>query len=143
MPQFEQFTPPQFAEGDMYKPKDNIGHILVVKPLEVRSGIVTENSPDGTDAIACDIIDLDTTGGPAVFRDALLFGGALVDGFKGYLGKLLVVRLESRNSKNGRKYPVPAAADDAEKARAEAYFATNPDPFAPQFHTVDTNKAPF
>lgn len=135
MSQFAQFVAPEPSDGDRFIPKDNVGHVIVVKALEHKTGIVTSNSPNGTDAIAADVLDLDSPGEPAVYRDTLLFGGAFTDGLKGYVGQLVVVRIESRQSKSGRTYAAPVGVGDADQARAKAAFA-NGDPFAPEVQAV-------
>lgn len=138
MTQFADFTEP--VPGDRFIPKDNVGHVIVVKALEHKTGIVTSNSPNGTDAIGADVLDLDAPGGPAVYRDTLLFGGAYVDALKSYLGQLVVVKIEERKSNSGRTYTCPVAADDQAKARAQAEFAKG-DPFAAELTTVATEGA--
>jgi hypothetical protein len=139
-PQFAEFTPP--VEGDRYTPKDNIGHVLIVKPTEKREGVVTENSPEGTTAVAVSLVDLDDTSGtPKVYRDALLFGGALVDGLSPYVGQTLVIKLDLKTSKAGRTYPNPVKAEAADMQRASAYITANGDPFAPTLGTIDAGSA--
>jgi hypothetical protein len=144
IPQFDTYVAPAANDGDRYKPKENFGHVLVIKALEHKTGVITENSPEGTDAISAHLVDLDDTG-QQVYRDTLLFGGALVDGLKGNIGKLLVIRLEPKKGVSGRTYPIIVAATDAELKRAEEWFATHADPFAPTFTTVakDDDQPPF
>lgn len=139
MTQFAEFTEP--VPGDRFIPKDNVDHVIVVRALEHKTGISTANSgPNGTDAISADVLDLDAPGGPAVYRDTLLFGGAYVDALKSYIGQLVVVKIENRKSNSGRFYTCPVAADDAAKGRAQAEFAKG-DPFAAELTTVGTEDA--
>ena len=133
MTQFADFVEPEI--GDRFAPKDNIGHVIVVKPLEYKTGIVTGNSPNGTDAIGANLVDLDAPGEPAVYNDALIFGGSFVDAFKPYLGQVVVVKIEQRTSKAGRLYAAPITATPADIERAKALFAKG-DPFAVQLQTV-------
>lgn len=142
MTEFADFVEPEV--GDRFSPKDNIGHVIAVKPLEYKTGIVTGNSPNGTDAIAGDVVDLDAPDGPAVYKDALIFGGSFVDAFKPYLNKLVVVKIEQRTSKAGRLYSAPVVATEVDIARARALFAQG-DPFAAELQTVApaTAQAPF
>lgn len=135
MSQFAQFVAPEQSDGDRFIPRDNIGHVVVIKPAEHKTGIVTSNSANGTDAISADVIDLDATDGPAVYRDTLLFGGAFVDALKNYLGQLVVVKIESRTSKSGRTYAVPTAVEQTDSKRAEDLFSKG-DPFAQEIKTV-------
>lgn len=142
MSQFAEFVEPEV--GDRFVPKDNVGHVVVIKALEHKTGIVTSNSPNGTDAIGADVVDLDAPDEPAVYRDSLLFGGAFVDALKGYIGQLVVVKLDKRTSKSGRDYCVPIPADDAAQQRARDLFAKG-DPFAAEIQTVQpaSAQAPF
>jgi len=141
MTRFADFHAPEAADGDRFIPKDNIGHVVVIKALEHKTGMVTSNSPNGTDAISADIVDLDAQGEPAVYRDTLLFGGAFTDALKGFIGQMVVVKVELRNSKSGRTYAAPIAVGDEDKKRAEELFAKG-DPFAAQIRTVSA-AAPF
>jgi hypothetical protein len=133
MTQFADFVEPEV--GDRFAPKDNIGHVIVVKPLEYKTGIVTGNSPNGTDAIGANVVDLDAPGEPAVYLDALIFGGSFVDAFKPFLGQVVVVKIEQRTSKAGRLYSAPVVAGPADIERAKALFAKG-DPFAAEIQTV-------
>lgn len=134
-PAFADFTEPERSDEDRFVPKDNVGHVVVVKPLEHKTGVITDNSPLGTDAIGAQVLDLDAPAGVAVYRDALIFGGAFVDAFRPFIGQTVVVKIASRKSKSGRNYTVPVAVEDADKKRAEAEFAKG-DPFAPELTTV-------
>lgn len=143
MTEFAEFRPPEQSEGGRFVPKDNIGHVIVVKVHEHKTGIVTSNSPNGTDAIGADVLDLDSPGGPAVYHDTLLFGGAFTDALKHYIGQMVVVKIELRQSKSGRTYAAPNSATEADKARASASFRSG-DPFAPNLATVASQpEAPF
>ena len=146
MPEFASFTTPEpVAEEDRFDARQAIGHAILVRPTEHKTGVVTSNNPNGTDALAADILDLDFPGGPKVFKDTLLFTGSLVDGLKKYIGQLVVVRLQMMTSKTGRTYPTPLPGEAGDTERATAYYSQHGDPFAPTFHTVPQTsaKAPF
>ena len=141
-PMFATFTAPEpTSEEDRFSAKDNIGHVIVVKVNERRDGIVTANSPGGTSAVACDVADLDNPGGPRVYRDTLIFGGAMVDALAPFVGQMVVVKLESRKSNSGRTYPAPVEAMPPDLARASSFFVANPAVFAPVMNTVAPNTA--
>ena len=142
MPEFANFTPPEPQdEGDRFDPREAIDHLLVIRPIEHKTGIITTNAPNGTDAVSADVLDLDHTGGPKVYNDTLLFTGALVDGLKPFVGQVVVIRLEMRKSKSGRTYPSPIASRDGDQQRAQDYWTKNGDPFIPALQTV--SQAPF
>lgn len=132
MSDFADFHEP--VPGDRFIPKDNVGHVIVIKATGIKTGVVTANSPNGTDAVAASVLDLDAPEGPAVYRDTLLFGGAFVDALRQYIGKLVVVRVDKRQSVSGRTYATPVSATEAEQARAKAEFAKG-DPFAEELVT--------
>lgn len=137
--QWAEYEPPEI--GDMFVPKDNVGHVLVIKPHEVKTGVVTSQSTDGTSAVAADLVDLNAPGGPAIYRNALLFGGAFVDALRPYLGRLVAVRVEQQTSKSGRLYCHPAALDAATTQRARAWVDQN-NPFTEPITTVSPVPSP-
>jgi hypothetical protein len=129
-PSFEDFVAPSMEDSDKYAPKDHYDKPLAVKVREHKEGIVTANSPDGAPGVIVDLVDL-TDG--KVYRNTLWMGGAVVDGLKQYVGKVLVIRFESRKSNSGRTYPAPVAASAADKELAGKYWSAKGDPFAPVF----------
>lgn len=135
MTEFADYVAPEV--GDTFIAKDNIDHVIVVRPIEHKTGVVTANSPNGTDAVSAHVLDLDAPSGPATYRDVLLFGGAMVDGFKNYIGQTVVVKIEKRQSKSGRSYPAPVGVGEDQKARAKQAFAAG-DPFAPDITTTQS-----
>ena len=141
MTRFQKYEEPSVTQGDTYKPIDHVGATLIVKVKEHKTGIVTENSPDGGPGVIVDLVDLDNS---LVYRDVLWMGGAMVDGLKQYVGGMIVVEIESRKSKSGRKYPAPIGVSDSVLKAADAYFEKNGDPFAVKLSTVkDDDKPPF
>lgn len=149
MTDFDTFTPPVITDGDMFRPHENIGHTLIVKVLELKHGVVTPNTPQGGPAVIVDLVDLDSPGAPAIYRDVLWMGGAFVDGLKElapggtkHTGRPVVIGIESRTGKSGRAYAAPVAADAPALGRAGAYYQAHGDPFAPTFDTTG-DRPPF
>lgn len=142
MPQFATYEAPEFEDSDTYKPKEHYDATLVVKVKEFKSGVITEYSPEGGDAVIVDVLDVDAA---ETFRNVLWMGGAVVDGLKKHAGTsdLVVIHFEQRTGKSGRKYPAVAAAATSELKAAEKYFASHDDPFAAQFTTVSADEPPF
>lgn len=129
-PTFEDFVAPVNEDSDPYPPKDNYNKPLLVKVREHKEGIVTSNSPDGAPGVIVDLVDLSDG---KIYRNTLWMGGAVVDGLKQYVGKVLVIRFESRKSNSGRTYPAPIKASDEDKTLATRYYDSKGDPFKPQF----------
>jgi hypothetical protein len=139
IPTFGTYTAPEVTEGDQYRPYENYGKALIVKTKQRKEGIITKNSPDGGPGVIVDLVELDSG---EVFRDVLWMSGAIVDGLSQYANKeVVVITFEPRQSKNGRTYPSPVNASDADIARARQYYATHGDPFAPKFGSL-TEPAP-
>lgn len=112
--------------GDICKPKDIIGHLLVVKPLEFVEKIQTEMGP--SDAIRVDVADLDAQGGPVIFRDALWFNTLLL-GLRRQLGELVLGRMSQGTARGSQSPPfmlVDATADPGATSRATLWLAANP-----------------
>jgi hypothetical protein len=126
----ETFAPPAAGDGDVWLPRDNYGHPIIVKVREKRTGVITANSPDGTDALLVDLVDL-TDG--SVSRDVLWFGGGIVDPLSGYVGgNPMVIVFVAKTSKSGRSYPTPEPGDAATVTYAQQWLAANGDPFVPK-----------
>lgn len=145
-PTFATFTEPVLTEGDTFKPKENYNKPLIVRIIEVKTGIVTEFTPEpGGEGVIVDLVDL--VGRPEEpYREVLWMGGAVVDGLKPLVGQVAVIRFEERKAKNGRKYPAPTPSTAEDVALATRYYAAKGDPFAQTFASVktpDTSDAPF
>lgn len=134
-PQFAEYEPPAQEDSDTFKPKENYDKPLLVKVREHKTGVVTEFSPDGSEALIVDLVDL--SDGKA-YSNVLWMGGAIVDGLKQHAGgpTVLVIRFEKRKSNSGRTYPAPAKSTDEDKNLAKRYYEKKGDPFAQQFTDV-------
>jgi hypothetical protein len=115
------------GSGDVWAPKEHPGVPIIVKARAVRNGVVTSNSPEGTDALCVDLVDL-TTG--EIHRDVLWFGGAVLDSLTEHVGSHpVVIKFMPRLSKQGRPYVAPEEADPAEIAYAQQWITHHGDPF--------------
>src|SRR5881275_887965 len=82
--------------GDMLKPADCLGHLLIVKPVEFCPEFPTADYGP-TDAVRCDVADLNATDdkgaplpAPVIFRGVLWFNKILVSGLKLQIGSLVL-----------------------------------------------------
>lgn len=145
-PDFDTYVPPVMEDSDVYKPFENYGHACIVMVKEHKPSVVTPNSPNGAPAVIVDLVDMDGPGGgeEQIYRSVLMMTGAIVDGFKSRVGtdKPIVVSWGKRTSGSGRTYAAPDAATVAQIKQAEAWYATNGDPFAVKFETVSA-EVPF
>lgn len=131
---FEEYVAPTPADSDDYKAAENYGRLVIVKVLEHKLGIVTPNSPNGAPGVIVNVCDV-LSGG--VYRNVLMMTGAIVDGFKPYVGKLLVVTWDKRVATSGRPYPSPMAATPDQITQATAVMQKG-DPFAEKIETIDS-----
>jgi len=102
------------------KPADLQGHLLIVKPTEYKSGIVT--SLGDAEAIQCDVIDLDTN---EEHSDVLFFNVGLRSGLKSKIGSQVLTRIGQGTAKAGKSAPwilIDATTDTADVAKATAYI---------------------
>jgi hypothetical protein len=129
-PTFEDYVEPVHEDSDTYKPKENYDKPLLVKVREHKTGVVTEFSPEGGEAVIVDLVDLADGN---LYKNVLWMGGAVVDGLKANAASPnpLVIRFEKRKSNSGRNYPAPAKASDEDKALAQSYYSKKGDPFLP------------
>lgn len=138
------YTPPERSEGDSFKPSEHIDQLLIVKVTETKHIESTAHKPEGGPGVIADVCNLDDNG--AVARDILWMNGAIVDGLKGYVGQVLVIRFGwEKSGKSGREYIVVKPVEGADLERARAHVAKG-DPFAPEVGTVSqpqTAQAPF
>lgn len=131
---FDEYVPPTPADSDEYKPAENYGRLVIVKVLEHKPSVVTPNSPNGAPAVIVNVCDV-LSG--SVYRNVLMMTGAIVDGFKPYVGKLIVVTWDKATAANGRTYakPMPATPDQVEQAKA---VMQKGDPFAEKLDTLES-----
>lgn len=150
------FSDPQM--GDICKPVDVEGHVLVIRPLEQRFGVPTKFDKPGEppkDPIAVDVADLTDPDQP-IYRNTMWFNGYLIGALKHKIGELVLGTMIKGMPKPGFKegpwqlQGVPADSADYQTAvawvNAHPEFAatplpaphTRPDPAAEAVVEVDT-----
>jgi hypothetical protein len=100
------------------KAEELLGHLLIVKPLEYRTGIATTFGE--TDAIDCDVDDIET----GMSHACLFFQGFLVGSFKGGIGKTFLGIIVKGIAKPSQSPPFQfesKTGDPAAVARAERF----------------------
>lgn len=120
------FDAPSTLSGDIAKPADLYGHLLVVVPKEFRENIPTKMG--NSDAVAVDIADLDTG---QIYRNALWFNVALISATKDKIGgSPILARMSQGVAKAGQSAPwvlEAANTDAAAVAKGTAWLGANPD----------------
>lgn len=121
------FTAPRTG-GDQLPPADIVGHLLVVKPYEFRPQVQTKDY-GLVDAIECDVVDLDTPGGPAQFRGVLWFNKMLVSGLRRQIGEIVLGWMTTGVAR-GRQDPpfqlADATTDPTALSRGQTWLSANP-----------------
>jgi hypothetical protein len=103
------------------KPAELQGHLLIIKPIEYRTGIVT--SLGDAEAISCDVVDLDTS---EEFTDVLFFNAALRTGLRSKIGSQVLTRIGQGIAKPGKSAPwilLDATTDANDVKKATDYVA--------------------
>lgn len=120
------FDAPSTLSGDIAKPADLSGHLLIVVPKEYRENIPTKMGV--SDAVSVDLADVDTG---QVYRSALWFNVALISATKDKIGgQPILARMGQGVAKTGQTAPwvLEAANNDgAAVARATAWLGANPE----------------
>jgi hypothetical protein len=116
------FAAPASNEGANVKPADLLGHLLIISPVEYKTGIQT--SLGETDAIEVNIVDLDTS---EEHTSVLFFNVALKSALKPNIGKQVLARIGQGVAKPGKSAPwilVNATDDPTAVAKATSYIAS-------------------
>lgn len=106
--------------GNVLKPADIEGHLLIVEPMEFRKDVPT--SMGESDAIACTVHDITTQ---ETHEDILWFSRVLVGSLKSRIGGKVLGRMGKGNAKPGQTAPwilVDASGDTNDVAAATAYL---------------------
>ena len=106
--------------GNVLKPADIEGHLLIVEPLEFRKDMPT--SMGESDAIACTVHDVTTS---ETHEDILWFSRVLVGSLKNRIGGKVLGRMGKGNAKPGQTAPwilIDASGDPDDVAAATAYL---------------------
>ena len=111
------FSAPASSEATV-KPADLQGHLLIIKPVEYKTGITT--SLGEAEAIEVDLIDLDTN---TEHNSVLFFNVALRSALKSNIGKSVLARIGQGVAKPGKSAPwilinATDSQDDIDKATA-------------------------
>ena len=112
------------GQSESVKPADLNGHLLIIKPVEFKTGIQT--SLGEADAIEVDLVDLDTN---TEHTSVLFFNVALKSALKSNIGKSVLARMGEGD----------ATADAEAVAKATAYLASGISaPAKPAVSAVDS-----
>jgi hypothetical protein len=115
------FAAPASQEGASVKPADLLGHLLIIKPVEYKTGIQT--SLGEAEAIEVDLIDLDTN---EEHTSVLFFNVKLRSALKSNIGKQVLARIGQGIASPGKSAPfilINAAETPADVEKANAYLA--------------------
>lgn len=113
------FSAPVQNEG--VKVADFNGHLLIVTPIEYKTGINTVNGI--TDAVEVHVVDLDTN---EEHNSLLWFNVALRNALKPLIGNKVLGRIGQGAAKPGKNPPwllIDATGDATAVAKANAYIA--------------------
>ena len=116
------FSAPVVNEG--VKVADLNGHLLIVTPVEFKTGIKTVNGD--ADAIEVNVVDLDTG---EEHLSMLWFNVALKSALKPLIGQKVLGRIGQGAAKPGKSAPwilIDATGDADAVAKANAYIAGTP-----------------
>lgn len=118
--------------GDICKPADVAGHLLIVKAVDYKAEVRTSMGP--SEAISVDIADLDSinpaTGQPHIYRGSLWFNVALVNALRSQIGQLVLARMGQGTAKPGQSAPWildDATNDPGAVAQATAWMNQHPE----------------
>lgn len=123
------FTAP--ASAEFIGPKDLLGHLLIVHPIEHVEGVKTQYGLK--DGIRVDIAVLtarDNTGQPLVYEGVTWLSAKLIASLKKTIGQLVLARMSQGAAKPGQEPAwelVDAMTDPAAVAAATAYMSAHPE----------------
>lgn len=115
------FTSPSTSNGESVKPADLQGHLLIIKPVEYKTGIQT--SLGEAEAIEVNLVDLDTN---TEHDSVLFFNVALRSALKSNIGKSVLARIGQGVAKPGKSAPwilIDETGNADSVAKATAYLA--------------------
>ncbi|MEV1201706.1 hypothetical protein [Microbispora rosea] len=130
------------GSGDVFKPADHLGRLVLVYALAFREQIPT--SFGASDAVAADVHVIDAPGGPQVYNNALLFQRALIASLRDAVGgDPVLARIGQGVAKPGQSAPyVLNPFTDQDAAVATAYVNSLPKPFQAAAPAQQTAPAP-
>lgn len=133
-------------QGDIVKPSDVVGHLLIVRPVEFLPEFLTSNG--ARDTVRVDVADLNanTDDGQwgVVFRDALWFGRVLVAGLRRQMGELVLGWMTQGIGKPGQNPPflLTDAMGNADAVRVAQQWLNQHPEFEATTSTVAPSSAP-
>ena len=136
------FSAPSQA-SESVKVADLNGQLLIIEPIEYKTGIETVHGP--ADAVEVNIVNLDNNN--AIHNNVLFFNVALKNSLKTKIGQKVLARIGQGTAKPGKSAPwilLDATADANAVAKANAYISSAPAVAQPQAgQTVaDVNNLP-
>jgi hypothetical protein len=120
------------SSGEVCKPADVNGHLLIIRPTDIRRDVPTAYGT--SDAIVIDLVDLNdadrTTGEIGrIYRSVLWFPVGLVNGLRDKVGQLVLAWMGQGTAKPGQSAPwtlIPATGDAAATKLAGDWITTHP-----------------
>jgi hypothetical protein len=86
--------------GDRYRTEDHLNVPVLVQPIELFTGLVSEHDPEGEKVVMrANLYDLEEK---QAYGRIVLFNPALVDGLKPYMGSETVIRFADIKKKTGK-----------------------------------------
>jgi hypothetical protein len=118
------FSAPSQA-SESVKVADLNGQLLIIEPIEYKTGIETVHGP--ADAVEVNIVNLDNNN--AIHNNVLFFNVALKNALKTKIGQKVLARIGQGTAKPGKSAPwilIDATADATAVAKANAFIASAP-----------------
>ena len=115
------FAAPATSESSSVKPADLEGKLLIIEPVEYKTGIQT--SLGEAEAIEVNLVDLDSG---SQHSSVLFFNVALRNSLRPNIGKKVLARIGKGVAKPGKSAPwvlLNATDNQADVAKATAYLA--------------------
>lgn len=128
-----QFGDPQLVRGDRFSCVDAQGKVLIVRPLQYVSEILTQRG-DKVDAIKVDVVNLSAAGQEQQwYQGTLWFGGRLVGMFRGQLGTPFIGHVHKERTPQGfDAWTFTSMGNDPQVvAAARAWVQQNPEFMVP------------
>lgn len=130
-------------QSESVKVADLNGQLLIIEPIEYKTGIETVHGP--ADAVEVNIVNLDNNN--AIHNNVLFFNVALKNALKTKIGQKVLARIGQGTAKPGKSAPwilLDATADATAVAKANAFIASAPAAAAPQAAATvnDVNNLP-
>lgn len=133
------FAAPSNA-SESVKVADLAGHLLIITPIEYKTGIQTVHGL--AEAVEVEVVDLDAD---TTYGSVLWFNVALRNALKNKIGQKVLARIGQGAAKPGKSAPwilVDATTDANALAKANAYLSATPAPAVAQTPTVTPAVAP-